>query len=268
MFGRMPSRPPHTCKSRGIIIIGKGNGGWLHSLHPLPLTPRAMADTGSGCPSTPELGATCMGWGSLVSSRLGLARPGRSGPPPPALCPPPFLFVFLLPCCPNILELLPRGGHVITVTTHNEGCQTQGENHNPMASIRDSYSSYSRNGLARIDFEIAARRRAVLVPQVVAGGPSPPFPARRRSPTPTSAHLLLPSPIFGTIRMRAVLPSTLQRGGRASSHLPPVGQRESVLRALSGYLPSHLSRSLAVKHLKERGSIGILESGGFLLGIV
>lgn len=76
MFGRMPSRPPHTCKSGGIIIIGKENGGWLHSLHPLPLTPRAMADTGSGCPSTPELGATCMGWGSLVSSRLVSARLG------------------------------------------------------------------------------------------------------------------------------------------------------------------------------------------------
>lgn len=132
MFGRMPSLPPHTCMCGGIIIIiiiGKGNGGWLHSSHPLPLTPRAMADTGSGCPSTPELGATCMGWGNLVSSRLGSARAGRSGPPPPALCPPPFLFVFLLPCCPNILELLPRG-HVITVTTHDEGCQTQGENHN------------------------------------------------------------------------------------------------------------------------------------------
>ncbi|RRT57311.1 hypothetical protein B296_00026911 [Ensete ventricosum] len=56
--------------------------------------------------------------------------------------------------------------------------------------------------------------------------------------------------IFGTIRMRAVLPSTLQRGGGASSHLPPLGQRESVLRAFTGYLPSHLSRSLPVKHAK------------------
>ncbi|CAL9088557.1 unnamed protein product, partial [Musa textilis] len=76
-------------------------------------------------------------------------------------------------------------------------------------------------GVARIDLWIAARCRAVLLPPVAACGSATPLSARRRPPPPAPPPPPLPSPISGRIRVRAVLPSALQRGGRPSSHLPP-----------------------------------------------
>ncbi|EHA8589546.1 hypothetical protein COCNU_scaffold010818G000010 [Cocos nucifera] len=94
------------------------------------------------------------------------------------------------------------------------------------------------NGLARVDLQIAARHCAfVFVLPPITGGGAPPPPSAARHPSPSAPpSLLRASQDFGRARVRPVSPPASQRGRLASSHLSPFRQRESMLRALSGYL--------------------------------